>query len=137
MWIRELAFFPGKAIGPAYGANIFCYNSEVGSCAAQVEWANSNNRYSLYYNGGCFFESAEKYKNVSVLARYAESKHKPAAVVQCSVGKGKAILCGVHPEYHAKILSPDNVHSTRVIPRLEKMEGERKAFWKQMVQMVL
>ena len=38
---RELSFFPGMAVGPAYGPNLFRYTSEAGARLAQVSWTHS------------------------------------------------------------------------------------------------
>lgn len=98
---RELGFFPGKASGPAYGNGIFRYNSESGSRIAQLDW--NGKRVGVYYNGGCLFADADSYENIEVLARYADLPDTPAAIIKCTVGKGIAILSGVHPEYMPKL----------------------------------
>lgn len=49
------------------------------------------------YNGGCYFENAGQYENVSVLAAYYNEGHKGLpAIIKCQVGRGKAILSGAH-----------------------------------------
>ncbi len=101
---RELGFFPGKAIGPAYGPNKFRYGSDVGSQIAQILWKNNADSMStnVYYNGGCTFVNANKRNNTTILARYEELSGMPPAIIHCSVKHGNAILCGVHPEYLVK-----------------------------------
>ncbi|MFZ0565070.1 MAG: BPL-N domain-containing protein [Chlamydiales bacterium] len=94
---RELAFFPGKAIGPVFEKGVFRYDSESGSRNANIQWEGGV--CSLYFNGGCYFKKAETYSNVKVIGYYLDLPQAPAAVVECKVGKGKAILSGVHPEY--------------------------------------
>ncbi len=95
---RELKFFPGVASGPAYKGNErFSYTSESGSRQALVNW--QDDEFYAYFNGGCIFEEAENYECVSVLARYGDVKNTPAAIIECCVGQGKAILSGVHPEF--------------------------------------
>lgn len=102
---RELGFFPGKARGPAYGLGHFCYETEGGAREAQLEWKGGNSL--IYFNGGCLFEGVERYPAIEPLARYHDLKGRPAAVICCSLGKGKAILSGVHPEYKlAPLLEP-------------------------------
>jgi biotin---protein ligase len=93
---RELAFFPGRAIGPAYSAP-FCYEGEEGARVASIVWEGGIS--SLYFNGGCLFENAENYPSIQVIARYHDLPHKPAAAVYCPRGRGAALLSGVHPEY--------------------------------------
>lgn len=94
---RELAFFPGYAIGPAYGNGMFDYQSESGSRIAQLIY--NGREIGVYYNGGCYYPDAETTPGTRVLAHYADLPNRPAAIIECTVGKGKAILSGVHPEY--------------------------------------
>ena len=71
---RELAFYPGHAIGPYLSS--YKINSEGGACVANVEWLsdkNPNEKYNVYFNGGCYFSRPELHKNVTVLARYSIS----------------------------------------------------------------
>jgi biotin---protein ligase len=94
---RELAFFPGKAIGPAYGRGLFRYDSESGARAAQIAWEKGV--CAVYFNGGCWFEHAEKYASIQVIARYGDLPNSPAAALFCEVDEGAALLTGIHPEY--------------------------------------
>ena len=56
--------------------------------------------YNVYFNGGCYFKNADLYPNTQVIACYAnEGFEELAAIIECKIGKGKALLCGVHPEY--------------------------------------
>lgn len=105
---RELAFFPGKAIGPVYG-----------SCAleAPIKWQGEDKITPLYFNGGCYFAHAEKYSNVSILAHYADVDK--AAIVKCQIGKGQAILSGIHPEFTTE------------------EDSSRLVFWKQFLNKIL
>lgn len=86
---RELSFYAGKAVGPAYGLGLFDYRSERGARLAQVGSAR------VYFNGGPAFPEA---KGGEVLARYDDLPDKPAAILRCPVGSGVAILAGVHIE---------------------------------------
>ncbi len=95
--LRELAFFPGKAIGPAYGNGSFSYDSEQGARAAFISWEKGLS--SIYYNGGCYFENAH---DAEIIARYADLPDTPAAVIYCPCGDGAALLSGVHPEHDHK-----------------------------------
>jgi len=94
---RELAFFPRKAIGPAYGNGFFRYDGNSGIRAAQITWECGT--HAAYYHGGCLFEHAEKYAAIQVMARYSDLPGSPAAVILCIAGKGIALLSGIHPEY--------------------------------------
>ncbi len=98
---RELSFFPGAARGPAYGLGKFNYGSESGAMIVELQLISpyfSMSSVSAYYNGGCQFVEAEKYKDVEVLARYKHLMGSPAALIRCRVGRGLAILSGIHPE---------------------------------------
>lgn len=89
---RELAFFSGRAIGPAYGKNLFRYDSQEGARIAKVKWEGEE--IPVYFNGGCYFEGVAS----EVIATYADIEGNPAAIISCKVGKGLAVLSGVHPE---------------------------------------
>jgi glutamine amidotransferase-like uncharacterized protein len=102
---RELKFFRGKAIGPAYGKGTFEYNSEKGARLAKLQL--DNGIAEVYYNGGCTFEG--DFTNVRILASYLDLPNHPPAIIECPIGKGKAILSGVHLEKAAKPLLQEPV----------------------------
>lgn len=91
---RELGFFKGSAIGPAYGKGIFEYGSEKGALSARL--IAREKTFHSYYNGGPYFSG--DFTNVKILARYMDLPDQPPAIIECTVGKGKAILSGVHIE---------------------------------------
>jgi BirA family biotin operon repressor/biotin-[acetyl-CoA-carboxylase] ligase len=103
-----LNFFPGVAEGPAYGLGKFQYKSEAGAEVAQIKSAGTINReVNCYFNGGCFFhQNDDPIPHENILATYTnvnkqtpdEKESSPAAIVETSVGFGKAILSGVHFE---------------------------------------
>jgi biotin--protein ligase len=99
---RELSFFPGAAIGPVLAA--YDYQSISGSRIAKIRWesdAISPPIYNAFFNGGCCFKDADQYPNTQVIACYADAGFEErAAIIECKIAKGKAILCGVHPEYN-------------------------------------
>lgn len=127
---RELAFFPGKAEGPAYGNNLFRYGSECGASVCTLEWMEKDEQkgkhYYSYFNGGCQFVGAEGDPNVKTLAKYADIQNAPAAIVECSFGKGKVILCGAHPEYAAASLNGGDPYLAPIKERLEVVESDRR-----------
>ncbi len=94
---RELSFYPGSAKGPAYGPGTFYYDSEKGAQAAPISDGFFNGSFRSYFNGGCFFEDVTA-PHIKVLSRYLDIEGEPAAIVECEIGKGKAILSGVHFE---------------------------------------
>ncbi len=91
---RELSFFSGTAVGPAYGKGTFEYQSEKGAFWAKI--ATANGIFFSYYNGGCFFEG--DFTHTKILAHYLDLPNHPPAIIECPIGKGKAILSGVHLE---------------------------------------
>ncbi len=139
---RELAFFPGVAKGPAYGPRLFRYKSEKGSRVAKVDtvgaWIHSDSEpFHLYYNGGCYFESAEQHSNVAIFARYADLPGSPAALVRCEVEKGQAFLCGVHPEYPFTALNLLDPYSRTLLPSLSQGDLKRRLFWNALISTAL
>lgn len=112
---RELAFFKGSAVGPTLKP--YTYRSEAGSCITSVLWQGEQSSgqghtrqpqpYNVYFNGGCHFVG--DFANTTVLAYYGNQKRREPtytgdlpAIIACRVGLGKAVLCGIHPEYNAK-----------------------------------
>ena len=91
---RELAFFPGRAVGPAYAEPRFCYQTQKGARIAHLKWKEKD--CHIFFNGGCYFDG--KHPDVEVLATYADLEDEPSAIVSCKVKLGRAVLCGVHPE---------------------------------------
>ena len=106
---RELKFFPGLITGPTYaGFDYRGTNANNGARAAKLYWQdtkslNITDKFTVFYNGGGSFIAADKYSNVTVLALYGielrNTLKAEAAIVECVVGKGKAILTGVHFEW--------------------------------------
>ncbi|WVQ93402.1 biotin-[acetyl-CoA-carboxylase] ligase [Kwoniella sp. CBS 9459] len=110
---RDLALFPGASEGPTYPG--FQYASESGSRAVSLFLESSSSSSlkhqvldHLYYNGGGHFIIPSPLPStVQVLARYAEvpssasssSGDKPIAAVLTKNGKGRSLLCAIHPEY--------------------------------------
>jgi len=122
---RELAFFPGTAIGPAYGKGTFDYESQRGARAALLELEIGS--FYAYYNGGCAFEG--DFSGVRILARYADLPGKPPAILECPIGKGKAILSGVHLETDPEALSANDPYLPEIVQRLRSTNEERLRFW--------
>ena len=52
-------------------------------------------------------------ENTNILAAYRDYPGQPAAIVQCIVGKGVAVLTGVHPEYDPTKLPADDPYLTK------------------------
>ncbi|MCP5491484.1 MAG: biofilm PGA synthesis protein PgaB [Chlamydiales bacterium] len=92
---RELKFFSGIARGPHIPP--FDYQSLNGVKAVTV-YCKGHKPLSLYYNGGGSFLNASTYPNTKVIATY-DDQGQNAAIIECQVGKGKAILSALHIEY--------------------------------------
>lgn len=90
---RELAFYPGKAVGTLFPG--FVYGTERG--AHLVEVRTKTGTETFYYNGGCGFPAVENFPVVEVLGRIAGTGI--AAIIRRKVGRGFAVLSGVHVEF--------------------------------------
>lgn len=139
---RELAFFPGSAKGPALGKGRFCYNSDAGVDVARVHVQFGAHVDSfvadIYYNGGCSFAMPEHHPSVNVLGRYQASE--AAAIVECCRGKGKAILCGVHPEVRVHSLaklSDKSSNMQKIYSKLIHSEKTREKLWRSILTQLL
>ena len=76
----------------------FQYDSEDGARVLPVYSVPEKTVFYCYYNGGCFFDAADIPKNSfehEVLATYDNGL---PAIITCHVGKGVALLSGVHFE---------------------------------------
>jgi len=109
---RGLEFFPDVCRGSAFPG--FVYKSEVGTHAAKLKIEKGSftcvesvlpDGFRSYSNGGGVFVDAAKHghRGVEILASYEETLQVDpgqgaAAVVYCTVGEGRAILTGPHPE---------------------------------------
>lgn len=126
-----LNFFKGVASGPAYGPNEFEYNSDRGTHAACVNGMGSDNdrlqgSCRVYFNGGCAFLEPERFSNTRVLSRFLDIPDQPAAVIECRIGKGIAILSGVHPEYPFEVVNRSDLKDLRVYELLKQGDEGRE-----------
>ncbi len=92
---RELAFFPGTAIGSIQSlTNGQLYDEKVGSKASiALDYANGQ-QDNVYYHGGAYF-LADKSAAFHTLATYSNGEN---AVVSGHFGNGQYLLSGVHFE---------------------------------------
>jgi glutamine amidotransferase-like uncharacterized protein len=121
---RELSFFPGLVEGPTFSP--YHYGTYEGARAAYIEW-NLGHKLTapIFYNGGCHFINTDLYPNVLELGVYKDLPNQPVAAIECAVGRGKAILSGVHFEYDPFLLDNTDQHLKDIIPVLKKCESER------------
>lgn len=120
---RDLQFFPGSAVGTLFPTRPFVYGSESGAHAPSIRLGDE--LVPLYYNGGCYFADAKAHP-VKILGTYADYKDE-AAIVSCHIGKGVALLSGVHFEVRPSTLLRENTPQD-VYERLIQSESKRKDF---------
>jgi biotin--protein ligase len=118
---RELAFFPGLSRGTMFPG--FVYNSENGARSVSILLNKSQKSIKTYYNGGGYFVDANKYDSVKVICTYQDRglamETNAAAGVQCQVGKGSAVLFGVHPEYDINLVDlSENENKNEILKEL-------------------
>lgn len=133
---RELSFFPGRVEGPFFAP--FDYQSLRGVKASPVfltKWGGyaGHESFPLYYYGGGCFEGAFEKEGIEVLAAYDEQKQK-AAMIECLIGRGKAILSGFHFEYDPRLLDPTDPYIRRILPALEKSNKDREELFYKLLE---
>ena len=125
---RELRFYSGAAIGPAFGANTYDYDSPQDARLAEIVWRGEE-RSKIYYSGGCYFSEPGPDTETTVLARYIEVKDCPPAAILSQVDRGKAVLCGIHPEFRGETLKARGEDRAEVVNSLIDFEEERLRFF--------
>jgi len=128
---RSLSFYPGKAIGPAYGPNRYSIESQEGVEAALI--AHKDVSCFVYYNGGCFFDADRSFSHVTSLAIYKQLQDEPPAILSCQVERGLAILSGVHIEFSTQFLPSHDQHIERIYPFLHKDDEKRRQLFRQIL----
>lgn len=127
---RELAFFHGKAVGPALAKYSYIDNS--GARAAKIKLKLEDiKEATVYYNGGGYFEKADNYKNVAILGYY--QNHLPA-IVYIPFGKGKVVLSGVHFEYDPYLMNSRDPYLNEILPDLKNSNLNRKILSKKIFE---
>lgn len=123
---RDLAFFKGKAIGPAIAKYDYKTNTGARSPQIKTNFDGVSNNLFVYYNGGPYFEEPELSPYITVLARYLDSNAlNLPAILGIKYGKGKVVLSGVHFEYSIDILDKNDIYNKQYLPKLLKSEKER------------
>src|SRR5262249_28312516 len=100
------------------------YKTASGARAAKILWKDSvgfekDDEFLIFYNGGGYFVHASENKNTTILATY-NTKENLAAIVECKVGKGTAILSGVHFEYNPNFFGSEDPYLEKIKPELQK-----------------
>lgn len=132
---RELLFFPGVGKGPAYGPGTFEYESEKGAQAAHISAPFFEGTFKTYFNGGCYFPEAENFGKVSILSKYLDLPEKPPAVIECCIGRGKAILSGVH--FEIGVSDPNTTLTRGFRKTLLEHEKRRLVFFEEVINKLL
>lgn len=145
---RDLKFFPDVCRGGVISG--FSYSNEAGAKVIEVS-VNSDLLHGLpkyvhlYLNGGGMFVNAHKYPNVEILASYEDNldvneedeiNGKKAATVLCTVGRGKALLFGPHPEFNPALMKedPEVPAFTQVMKSLKVTNKTRIEFLRECVK---
>ncbi|KAF9972548.1 biotin holocarboxylase synthetase [Actinomortierella ambigua] len=140
---RELKFFEGECRGALFPG--FVYDSEKGANAVQIRL---NKQTRVYFNGGGFFVAPEQVPSTQVLAWFGDEDQQTgggetptprAAIIACQVGRGLALLSGVHPEYDAAHLdarNPEYGPLPNVVSRLIERDAERIQLLQSLVKLM-
>lgn len=134
---RELSFFPGTAVGPTLAT--YDYKTNSGARAALLQWELQEDlpfkkKFLVYYNGGCHFENAHRYKNVAILGNYNTTTGPKAAIIQILVGKGRVILSGVHCEYAPELLNDNDQYLFPIKKQLLSRDSDRRVLMKTLIK---
>lgn len=141
---RELALFPGTAVGsmPELAGP---YRVQDLRCAAATPVVFGDGEVAdLLYWGGCRFVADDGEAGEAVIARYADLPSPDnVAAVRCQVGRGTAVLVGVHVEAPGDRFdserrtggypSPDAPGVTATVDRLRASEEQRQALWREIM----
>jgi biotin--protein ligase len=113
------------------GTILACYDYKIesGARAAKILGKNfpqlqKNPYFTVYYNGGGCFVDADQKDNTTILACYDTEKQE-AAIVECVIGTGKAILSGVHFEYDPNLMDAGNEYLRYIIPMIKDENSQR------------
>lgn len=119
---RELAFFPGAAVGPVY--DLIEDHDFQKSWAGLSDIVMEDGVYPAYYEGGPVFESAETGFTVH------GQMGKCAMIVEVAHGKGRAILSGPHIEYTPALLRASLYqHNNKNHARVQAIADEFETLW--------
>ncbi|HLP35028.1 MAG TPA: BPL-N domain-containing protein [Amoebophilaceae bacterium] len=124
---RPLAFFPGVAVGPLFGD--YSYHQNRSACCARIKglYIPDTEAFDVFYNGGSYFLNATDYPNVEVVAYYQMlTLQLLPAILSIRVGRGRALLSGVHIEYDPHDFSSDDVYLMQLKEKLTASDLQRQ-----------
>ncbi|EMR11322.1 biotin-[acetyl-CoA-carboxylase] ligase [Pneumocystis murina B123] len=140
--LSKFVIFPGIARSIDFSKYICSNDSNKHLALIHIEdesYKYENDLY--YYHSGVSFVNADQFLNTRILATYKEinpnNKTPPnAAIIHCKIGKGEAVLFGVHPEYSG--FNTDLKDNTRNyledFDRLLLFENNRTIFLRHILQ---
>lgn len=133
--------------------NGYDYKSYAGAKAIEIQWHMDSpfpkeTSFPIFYNGGPHFVNAQNLpENTTVLASYQVKEEESArieweedepksaiikwqkapksAIIECVVGQGRAILCGVHPEFDPESLRQSDKYLRNILPALWGANAQR------------
>lgn len=126
---RPIGFYQGTAAGPLL--HTFDHLSPEAALAVKVNLLSKKG--FCYYQGGCSFDITETTETTRVLARFCKPYYG-SAIIACTVGLGKAVLCGLHPEFSWKEYTTHDKTIAPLAETLSQEEGFRQEVWKVMLQ---
>lgn len=129
---RSLQLFPGVAKGPVYGLNKYSYERPQGAEAAKISWKEGD--CHVYFNGGCTFIAEKHLPWVRPISLYLDLKDHPPAILEIEVGRGLALLSGVHFEYSSHSLKKDDPYLSRFYSILVQEEEKRKGIFREIME---
>ncbi len=131
----ELGFYPGYAVGPVQGLDVFSYEGHQGASTAVLNSNLTGDNLAVYYQGGCYFSDTQDHI-CDVLAWYQECGQ--AAAIQTAVGQGRALLIGTHVEV-------DGIHMhdhasqmpAQLVDKITETDKARNRFWQKSLSQLL
>jgi glutamine amidotransferase-like uncharacterized protein len=101
---RELRFFKGRSVSPALPPKYYKNDPSIWVAKVYTIFPKCPEARVLY-SGGVYFEDADKYPNVKVIAAY---ENKLPAIIAIRYGKGKVVLTGVNFECVPNLLGEES-----------------------------
>lgn len=126
---RPIAFYPGTASGPLNNTA----NHLAPESALALKVSLFAKKGLCYYQGGCGFDITEPTESTRILARYCKP-YKTSAIISCTVGIGKAVLCGLHPEFCWTDFTTRDQTIAPMAETLAQQESFRQDIWRTMLQ---
>ncbi|KAG4302160.1 hypothetical protein PCK1_001432 [Pneumocystis canis] len=142
---KGLSIFPGVIRGPIFSEFAYHKNTDPQLTPIQIEDMSFKNLeyLYLYHCGGALFINADQFSNTRILATYKEANINynsgpKAAIIHCKIGKGEAVLFGVHPEYSILSigLKNKNRNYSDFFNKSLQLENQRITFLRHILQLL-